>query len=405
MSDPLSNPVRCAHHNDSGKHPLSARVLDLVLLLTLVMIVVLPACSPVAPGTVTRANTITAMAITPNQLPGWSNDDLAGLETAISRQCELTAPPAPWPRLCAEFRQQRATLRPWIESRFRAWPLLGVDQSDSGLVTGYYEPILTGSRVRENSRQVPLYKRPTDLLRIELPANNEPAGNRLRGRLIQDRVVPYYTRAEIETRGVLDGQELIWLDDPVEAFFLQVQGSGRVLLRNGQRIRVVFHETNGHPYRAIGRVMADRGLLPADGITAPAIKSWLRANPSSAAEVLHQNPRYVFFREQPEGAADAGPPGSLAVPLTPLRSIASDPRVVPPGSLVYMNTRHPATQAEMNRLMVSQDTGVAIVGPIRADVFWGNGVDAEQNAGLMQSRGRMWLLWPADMEPPLRPVR
>ena len=212
--------------------------------------------------------------------------------------------------------------------------------------------------------------------------------------------MPYYSRAEIENRGVLKGQELLWLDDPVDAFFLHVQGSGRVRLRDGSTVRMAFSDTNGLAYRPIGRVMRDRGILPADGVNAPAIKAWLRANPQSASEIMQTNARYVFFREQAEGSVDAGPAGSLTVPLTPMRSIATDPRVIPPGSLVFMQTTHPSDGMPLQRLTASQDTGVAIVGPMRADLFWGNGADAEKNAGLMQSRGRLWLLWPNDQETP-----
>ncbi len=349
--------------------------------------------------------TLAASPLAIESLPGWNDDDLAGVEVALERQCELLAQPGPWPRLCVEFKAQRgAALKAWIASRFQAWPVLGADNNDTGLITGYHEPILSGSRIRENGGQAAVYKRPDDLLRIEIPNALDPAAgapsSRMRGRLVQDRVLPYYSRADIETRGVLKGQELLWLDDPVEAFFLHVQGSGRVRLRDGSTIRVAFSDTNGLPYRPIGRVMRDRGLLPVGGINAPAIKQWLRANPQSADEIMHTNARYVFFREQPEGVVDAGPAGSLTVPLTPMRSIASDPRVLPPGSLVFLQTTHPATQLPLQRLTISQDTGVAIVGPVRADLFWGNGSDAERNAGLMQSRGRLWLLWPVDQETP-----
>ncbi len=355
------------------------------------------------------SGSLAASPLAVEALPGWTDDDLAGVETAIERQCELLAQPGPWPRLCIEFKTQRgALLKAWIASRFQAWPVLGADNSDTGLVTGYYEPILTGSRIRESDAQVAVYRRPNDLLRIEIPNALDPAAgaanSRLRGRLVQDRVLPYYSRAEIETTGVLKGQELLWLDDPIEAFFLHVQGSGRVRLRDGTTLRVAFSDTNGLSYRPIGRVMRDRGLLPAGGVNAPAIKQWLRANPQSADEIMHANARYVFFREQPEGVVAAGPAGSLGVPLTPMRSIASDPRVLPPGSLVFMQTSHPASQLPLNRLTISQDTGVAIVGPVRADLFWGNGPEAERDAGLMQSRGKLWLLWPNDEPtPPHRP--
>lgn len=269
--------------------------------------------------------------------------------------------------------------------------MLGREARVEGLVTGYYEPILTGSLVREHDRQVPVYGRPPDLLRLD--------GDR-RARMVDGRQTAYYTRAEIETGQILRGQELLWIDDPVEAFFLQVQGSGRVRLRDGRMMRVAFVDTNGHAYVPIGRVMRERGLLPADGVNAPAIKAWLRANPQAAAEIMQANPRYVFFRLLPDSQPERGPTGSLNVPLTPMRSIASDPRIIPPGALVYLSTRHPGTGGALDRVVVSQDTGAAIVGPIRADLFWGNGAQAELNAGLMQSPGRFWLLWPKGLPLP-----
>jgi membrane-bound lytic murein transglycosylase A len=333
------------------------------------------------------------------------------------RQCTLRAPPGPWPALCAEFAAlprpapsampAPAAIRGWIAARFEAWPLRDARGGAEGLVTGYFEPLLTGSRTRESARQAPLYARPADLLAIDL-AGVEPrvAGLRLRGRLQGSRVVPYHSRADIETAAPLAGSELLWVDDRVDAFFLEIQGSGRVRLRDGTMQRVGYADQNGHPYRAIGRTLIERGALKAEEVSAPAIRRWLRDNPAQAAEVMRSNPSVVFFRElppappAPPGEPEAGPPGSLGVPLTAMRSLAVDRSVVPLASLVWLDTVHPLDGAPLRRAMAAQDTGGAIAGSIRADFFWGFGETAERAAGEMRARGRMWLLWPKGETPP-----
>ena len=355
--------------------------------------------------------------VEPTALPGWAADPLDGLGAAIVRQCTLRAPPGPWPALCAEFAALPrpapdampgpAALRGWIASRFAAWPLRDAKGGTEGLVTGYYEPLLTGSRLRESASQVPLYARPPDLLTIDL-AGVEPrlAGLRLRGRVQGARVVPYHSRADIETARPLAGHELLWVDDPIDAFFLEIQGSGRVRLRDGGTLRVGYADQNGHPYRAIGRSLIERGALKPGEVTAPAIRRWLREHPDQAPEVMRTNPSVVFFRElpapppAPPGEPAAGPPGSLGVPLTPMRSLAVDRSVVPLATLVWLDTAHPLDGRPLQRAMAAQDTGGAIAGSIRADFFWGFGAEAERLAGEMRARGRLWMLWPRGETPP-----
>ena len=314
-----------------------------------------------------------ARAGSPAALPGWSSDDLAGLAGAIEAQCSLARPPAPWPRLCPEFRAHRANLRAWLEQRFRAQELAAGDGTSQGLITGYHEPEVPGSRARLAGSQVPLYRKPSQAVLRDRP-----------------------TRAQIEGSALLAGEELVWLDDPVEAFFLQVQGSGRVRLREGGTMRVGYAADNGQPYRAIGQVLIARGALAPADVDAGTIKAWLRANPREARSVMHANPRYVFFRELPPAGATTGPPGSLGVPLTPMRSVAVDPGRVPAGALLYLDTTDPLAASPLRRVVVAQDTGAAIVGPVRADLFWGSGAHAELAAGRMKQRGRLWRLVPQD---------
>lgn len=307
----------------------------------------------------------------PAALPGWHDDDLAGLHGALARQCASRRPPAPWPALCAELPNADAGLAGWISARFKARPLTDEAGGATGLITGYHEPELTGSRVRESAGQVPLYRRPPDAVLAARPS-----------------------RERIETSELLTGSELVWLDDPVEAFFLQVQGSGRVRLRDGSVMRVGYGGDNGLGYRAIGSVLVARGAMRTADVNAGSIKDWLRANPADAPAVMRSNPRYIFFRELPPAPPEAGPPGSLGVPLTPMRSVAVDPKRVPPGALLWLDTTDPLDGSALRRLVVAQDTGAAIVGTVRADLFWGAGERAARGAGLMKQPGRMWLLEP-----------
>lgn len=244
-------------------------------------------------------------------------------------------------------------------------------------MTGYYEPLLHGARVRRGPYQYPLYR---------WPAGYQPGA-----------AMP--SRAQLERAGVLAGNELVWVDDPIEAFFLQVQGSGRIVLDEGGVMRVSFGGSNNQPYKSIGRWLLDHGELTPAQATMQGIKAWARANPSRVDGLLDTNPRFVFFREMPPAdpalaSQDQGPIGALGVPLTPQRSIAVDPASIPLGTPVFLQTTRPMTNAPMNRLVFAQDTGTAIKGGVRADYFWGLGDDAGELAGKMKQSGRMWLLLP-----------
>ena len=245
---------------------------------------------------------------------------------------------------------------------------------------------------------------------------------RLRGRLEGRRVVPYYSREEIE-RGVapVAGKEIAWVDDAIEAFFLQIQGSGRIQLENGELLRIGYADQNGHPYQSVGRYLIERGELKLNEASMDGIKAWARANPSRVDEMLNANPSYVFFRELPArvsqrdvaadspgsmtdgpGATTSGPVGALGVPLTPRRSIAVDPRHIPLGAPVFLSTTWPNSEAPLARLMLAQDTGGAIRGPARADFFWGFGAEAGTWAGKMRQQGKMWVLLPRGYPLPAR---
>ena len=305
---------------------------------------------------------------------------------------------AAWRGICTAAavtgRPDREGARRFFELNFAPFQVLRVDGGDEGLITGYYEPLLRGSRTVSARYRYPVHGVPDDLLTVDLAdAHPELKGLRLRGRLEGKRVVPYYDRAQIgDGRAPLDGREIAWVDDAVELFFLQVQGSGRIALENGETLRVGYADHNGFPYRSIGSYLAERGELPLEKASMQGIQAWARANPEKLAALLNHNARYVFFRELPAGLP--GPIGSLGVPLTAGRSLAVDPGAVPLGAPVYISTTWPLSSRPLNRLMLAQDTGNAIRGAVRGDFFWGYGEDAAREAGRMKQPLRMWVLLP-----------
>ena len=334
-------------------------------------------------------------------LPGFHEDDLKNLDIAIEQQCALAAPPTPWTKLCAEFATERNNLKAWLNNRFIAWPMLSSKGNANGLITGYYEPLLSGSRIRENAQQTPVYSRPSDLLRID-PATAQPS-SRYRSRQTDGQLRPYLSRAEIQNTNALKGQELLYLDDSIEAFFLEVQGSGRVQLRepNGQvsTVRVGFADHNGLAYKAIGQALIENKALTREEVSAEKIKQWLRDNPAQAQQVMQTNERFIFFTLLPVGNSTLGPKGALNVPLTAERSLATDPKFAALGSLMYVSTSTPHDGKALNRVVVSQDIGAAISGEVRADFFFGFGDAAGQKASAMKQVGQLWLLLPNEVKP------
>jgi len=338
-------------------------------------------------------------------LPDWNRDRMQDALGAFRRGCEkLRAQPA-WQDVCAHAarldRGDADAARTFFETRFQAFALSNPDGSVEGTITGYYEPILRGSRTPSAGYRQPIYPPPEDMLTVDLSeVYPELKGKRLRGRMDGRRVVPYYTRADIEGgKAPLKGREIVWIDDSIEVFFLHVQGSGRVILDSGETIRVSYADQNGHPYHSVGRLLVERGELTLDQASMQGIRGWGERNPDRLAALLQENPSYVFFRELP--ASDDGPPGSLGVPLTAQRSLAVDPRAVPLGAPVYLSTTEPNSPVPLNRLMVAQDTGGAIKGGVRGDFYWGSGEDAGMRAGRMRQSGRMWVLLPHGFTAPI----
>lgn len=374
-----------------------------------------PATQPpvTTPPTTTPAQTpeppVTARYVESDwtQLPGWPGDQLAASWQAWLTSCQKLRNRADWKTLCADAASLGSNpaapaIRQFFEQRFQPWQVQAGSGEDNGLITGYYEALLRGGLQYKPGR-VPLHGVPDDLLTLDLAsAYPETRNLRLRGRLDGRKVVPYWTRAEINNgKAPLQGKVLAWADNAIDAFFLQVQGSGRLQLEDGRLLRLGYADQNGHPYRSIGKWLAEQGEVPLEQVSMQRIKAWASANPARLQELLSANPSYVFFRLMP---GEGGPIGALNVPLTDGASIAVDPRFVPLGTPVYLATTRPNDSAALTRLVHAQDTGGAIRGPVRADFFWGFGNEAGELAGKMKQRGQLWLLWPKGVALPTPPA-
>ena len=342
-----------------------------------------------------------------SDLPGWGQDDLTAAWPAFLQSCRgLASKPQwlLWRPACDEAKglaaNDNAALRRFFESRFQPYQLVNPDATTSGTITGYYEPLLRGSRTRTATYNQAVLGVPPDLLTIDLSEVVPDLKNmRLRGRLQGNKVVPYYSRADIVAHEAdFADRVLLWVDDAVELFFLQIQGSGRIKLPDGKLVRIGYADQNGHPYQSVGRVLIDRGELTLEHASMQGIQAWARANPAKLNDLLNANPSYVFFREV-ASSGNEGPQGALGMPLTAERSIAVDPRSTPLGAPVFLATTQPNSSVPLRRLMLAQDTGGAIRGVVRADFFWGFGAEAGNQAGRMKQQGEMWVLLPPGVAP------
>lgn len=343
-----------------------------------------------------------------SDLAGWTDDDVAAALPALQRSCRALGKAedahalgangiggtiADWRGPCADLAAATpATLRPVLEADFRPLHVVGRDGPE-GLFTGYYEPELRGALAPDARFRVPLYGTPDDLVLADLGEfRGEWRGQRLAGRVVDGRLHPYQTRAEIEAGGLgAHASPLVWVDDADDAFFLAIQGSGRVALPDGRIVRLGYAAQNGRPYLAIGRALIDNGALKPEAVTMPAIRAWLSQHPDQAPALRNLNQSYVFFR-----ILDGdGPIGALGTVLTPGRSLAVDPAFLPLGAPVWLDIELPGQpQGRLRRLVVAEDVGGAIRGPVRGDLFWGAGPDAAERAGSMKQRGGYWLLLP-----------
>ena len=320
------------------------------------------------------------------ELPGWDADRQRDAWPALLRSC--ARPAAPWVALCNDAAKlaadggaaDDAMLRAWLQQRLVAYRVEAPGGGADGLLTGYFEPQFDASRERRGAFRIAIYAPPADL-----------ATRR-----------PYWTRRQIDTqaaaKAALEGREIAYLDDPLDALVLHIQGSGRLRIRQAdgstKLVRVSYAGSNDLPYKSVGRWLIEQGAIKPGEASWPAIRAWAQRNPARVNELLWSNPRYVFFRETPLTDPALGPTGAQGVALTPGRSIAVDPSSVPYGTPVWLASTEPLSDAPLRRLTIAQDTGSAIIGAVRADYFWGWGDAAEQQAGRMKQPLRMWVLWP-----------
>lgn len=379
------------------------------LRLTLALSALLAACtanppkSAVSPGKPIPALSPAFGVSKWEMLPDWQALNIAPAWPAFMQSCNVLKFRPHWQDACARALQidpnDSAAQHVFFQEWFVPYQVYNPDGTDQGMITGYYEPLLKGSRVKTARFRYPLYGVPEDLLEIDLgDAYPQLKGLRLRGRLEGRRVVPYYSRAQIDAGApALQGHALFWVDNPVELFFLQIQGSGRIELPDGSIVKVGYADQNGLPYSSVGRKLVEMGAFKLEDASMQRIKDWAEQNPAKVSALLEQDASYVFFRILPN-TLDA-PLGALGVPLTNEYSLAVDPHTIPLGAPVFLSTTQPNSTTPLNRLMLAQDTGGAIRGAVRADFFWGFGENAAAQAGRMKQQGRLWVLFPKGGEP------
>ncbi len=387
------------------------------------VLALLAGCAPPAreaPGP--AADRLVLAAANYAALPGWAADSHGEALVALVRSCAKILPQpdtrpmggaipgtmADWKPACEAAGGLDVTdheaARRYFETWFRPYAASN-NGAPEGLFTGYFEPELKGAFAPADGYAVALYAKPPDLVTVDLGAFREALrGQRVAGRVDDGRLVPYPTRAEIDT-GALAGKrlELVWVTDAVDAFFLHIQGSGRVVFEDGDVRRIGYAATNGHVYHAIGRTLLERGELPRENVSMQSIRAWLARNPGKAAALMRENRSYVFFRWLDESTSDLGPLGAQGVPLSARRSLAVDRRFVPLGTPIWLVASAPDPDPtwsdwRLRRLVVAQDTGGAIRGPVRGDLFWGSSARAAEVAGRMKHTGRYYLLLPRSLE-------
>ena len=351
--------------------------------------------------------------VTFSELSGWKEDDLRTFVPAFSKSCTRILKNASdkkfgaldaagnygdWQEPCRAFlalKDKNASspeYHAFFEEHFTPH-IVSADDEPTGLFTGYYEASLKGSRIQSETYNTPLYKRADDLVMVQLGEFREDLkGRRVAGRVVNGKLKPYETREQIVSGDYPNAdQVLVWVDDPIDAFFVQIQGSGIVELAEGGTMRIGYAAQNGHPYFAIGRELIERGALTKENVSLQTIRAWLEANSDQADDVMNTNKSYVFFKEL-EGE---GPIGGEGVSLTAGRSLAIDRSLLAYGMPIWTDIAPPIDGVgRINKLMVTQDTGGAIRGPVRGDVFWGYGDKAETLAGPMKPKGRYWVLLP-----------
>ena len=348
-------------------------------------------------------------------LPGWSNDKVLNALPALQKSCRLVLRRlnrrnksqetvkkySDWQQSCDQITANNFnenTFREFLKRTFNAYQISYLG-SNEGLFTGYYEPTIYGSLKPSREYKTPIYPKPTDLIHVNLGEWKESLNNsRILGRVVGNKLKPYFSRSDI-SKGALDREitPILWLKSEIDAFFLHIQGSGRVVLPDGEVYRLGYAGKNGRKYYPIGRYLLEIGAIPKENISMQSIKKWLRENPGKKKDVMNMNPSYVFFRKL---NGKDGPIGAQGVVLTSGRSLAVDRHYSKLGAPVWLSANFEDEEGKkLQRLMVAQDTGGAIKGPIRGDVFWGSGKTAERLAGIMKAKGSMYVFYPKSINP------
>ena len=350
-------------------------------------------------------------------LPGWNNDKVVSAFPALQKSCRSILKKlklrnesqkklkkhSAWQKVCYQITGNsfgENSFRELLKSKFNAYQIR-YRGNNEGLFTGYYEPTLDGSLKPSREYKTPIYAKPTDLIHVNLGEwKVSPDRSHILGRLVGHRLKPYFSRSDI-SKGALDGEisPILWLKSDIDAFFLHIQGSGRVVLPDGEVYRLGYAGKNGQKYYPIGRYLVEIGAIPKEDISMQSIKKWLNENPGKKEDVMNMNPSYVFFREL---KGKEGPIGAQGVGLTSGRSLAVDRHYSTLGAPVWLSANFTDEEGKkLQRLMVAQDTGGAIKGPIRGDVFWGSGKTAERLAGIMKAKGSMYVFYPKSINPNL----
>ena len=335
------------------------------------------------------------------------NDQVNQAWSAWIHGCEKLIKLDDWRSVCE---QAKNLLSPtnmevikYLHTHFDLYKANNEDGSKKGLITGYYQPLLKGSRTQSRKYKIPLYVPPQDLITVDLSKiYPELKYKRLRGRVEGNKLIPYFTREEIAKKNYpLQGNELLWVKNPVEAFFLEIQGSGVIKFEDGSTTQVGYADQNGHPYRSMGLALIRQGELKRHRVSMQSIKYWAKKNKRKLQKFLNTNPSTVFFRELPQGLP--GPIGALGVPITSERSVAIDRRYIPLGAPIFLSTTEPNSNISLDKFMIAQDTGGAINGGVRADFYWGQGKSAGAKAGKMKQSGEIWVMLPKNFSFPATP--
>jgi len=330
----------------------------------------------------------------------FESDNVLLTWTAWLRSCSVLKQKDTWKKVCdlADDIKEPSdeNIKNYFKKYFNLYSATNMDGSDTGTITGYYQPILKGSKVKTSHYKVPLYTTPKDLITVDLSeVYPELKSKRLRGKLAGNKLIPYLSRAEIDGQGSpLAGNEIVWVEDPVEAFFLEIQGSGIIQFDNGEAMQIGYADQNGYPFKAIGSTLVQKKEITMAEASMEGIKNWARKNITKLRDFLNMNASYVFFRKLPNDLP--GPIGALGVSIEAERSVAIDPKFIPLGAPIFLSTTQPNASEPLERLMVAQDTGGAIRGGVRADFYWGSGDEAGRKAGSMKQQGKIWTLLPRD---------